>query len=97
MSNPTAIDRSPRDLISFGQSAQQRCPKHKRDYDYIEFPELLPHWRDGCFAVWPLFFPGKPLIFDGSCCWILGSCWFGAVEPIVPRVGLTAGPLLVPG
>lgn len=29
-----------------------------------------------CFAGGPLFFPGRPLIFDVSRCWTVKFCWF---------------------
>ena len=55
--------------------------------------------RDGCFSAGPLLIPGKPLIFDESCCWTVG--FSRAHRPQgMPGGGfadLSAGPLSLPG
>jgi hypothetical protein len=53
--------------------------------------------RSDCLAGGPLLLPGRPFMFDVSCVWSDGFCWFApAAEPTVSP-GLAAGPFLFPG
>lgn len=53
--------------------------------------------RSDCLAGGPLLLPGRPFMFDVSCVWFAGFCWFApAAEPTVSP-GLAAGPFLFPG
>jgi hypothetical protein len=57
------------------------------------------YWRDGCFAAGPLLFPGKPVIFDGSCCWTVGLSWAHRPQGVLGArfADLAPGPLSLPG
>ena len=67
-----------------------------RDLPASDKPAFERHLPCGCLAGGPLLFPGRPFMFDGSCCRTVGFSWLSVeLEPTVP--GLTAGPLLFPG
>jgi len=55
----------------------------------------LPHLLSGRLAGGPLLLPGRPLMFDVSCCCTAGFCWFEPDPTVSP--GFAAGPFLLPG
>lgn len=59
-------------------------------------PKREDHLRSGCLAAGPLLFPGRPLMFEVSCCWMVEFDCLSVEEPTVPP-GLAAGPFLLPG
>jgi hypothetical protein len=55
------------------------------------------YFRSDCVAGGPLLLPGRPFMFDVSCIWSAGFCWFApAAEPTVSP-GFAVGPFLFPG
>src|SRR5215472_338574 len=67
--------------------------------DWVKRRLMPNYWRDGCFSAGPLLVPGKPLIFDGSCCWTVGFSRAQRTQGM-PGAGfadLSPGPLSLPG
>lgn len=83
--------------------ANGRCPLVQRQRTYASRRRCLwplqpidgGHLRSGCLAAGPLLLPGRPLMFEVSCCWTVGFCWVCEDPTVSP--GLAAGPFLFPG